>query len=96
MSGQNLNSPNEQRFSDLKGVINRVEEYKDEIDVSEFIKENYSYECCTCTVCAQCGYRFYEGDDVVSVKQTGDVVHRECFTDYAEDSINELCDTLYF
>ncbi len=74
-----------------------MEEYKSEVDMSDFSNvHNYTDDCCTCTICAQCGYRFHRCDDVVRVKQTGDVIHRGCFTDYAEDSIGEMCDVLYF
>lgn len=43
-----------------------------------------------CCVCAQCGYRFTVGDEVLRVKATGDIVHRDCFIDYADDNIELL------
>lgn len=47
-------------------------------------------------LCAQCGYRFALGDDGFRVKQTGDIIHRDCFMDYMDDNVNELCDELEF
>ncbi len=48
------------------------------------------------TVCAQCGYRFARGDEALRVKQTGDVIHVECFMDYTDDNKDELTDILEF
>ena len=80
----------------IKRVVKVLEEYKEDFDVLKFVEvANYSQDCCTRTICAQCGYRFHKSDDIVRVKQTGDAVHRNCFADYAEDSVSELCDILY-
>lgn len=57
-----------------------------ELESLRTIEDNF----CTQTVCAGCGYRFVKGDDAVKVKQTGDVVHRECWVDYANDSIDTM------
>lgn len=48
------------------------------------------------TVCAQCGYRFARGDEALRIKQTGDVVHSECYIDYTDDNRGELADILEF
>lgn len=48
------------------------------------------------TVCAQCGYRFARGEGALKIRQTGDVIHRECFMDYTDDNKEELCDVLEF
>lgn len=48
------------------------------------------------TVCAQCGYRFARGDEAYKVKQTGDVIHTECYMDYTDDNKEELTDILEF
>lgn len=50
----------------------------------------YTDEYCGCSVCAQCGYRFAAGDDVIKVNATGDVIHRDCFIDYADDNAQLL------
>ena len=41
-------------------------------------------------MCAQCGYRFAVGDDVIKVNATGDIIHRDCFIDYADDNADLL------
>lgn len=48
------------------------------------------------TVCAQCGYRFVSGERALWFKETGDIVHRDCFADYAEDNIGEFTDEISF
>lgn len=48
------------------------------------------------TVCAQCGYRFTRGDEALRIKETGDIVHSECYIDYADDNIDELAEKLEF
>ncbi len=48
------------------------------------------------TVCAQCGYRFVSGDDALWVKETGDVVHKDCFGDYIEDNAAEFTESIEF
>lgn len=48
------------------------------------------------TVCAQCGYRFVSGERALWVRDTGDVVHRDCFGDYTEDNISEFTDEVGF
>ena len=42
------------------------------------------------TVCAQCGYRFEKGDEVLEINETGDVIHEDCRADYFEDNIEEF------
>ncbi len=44
------------------------------------------------TICAQCGYRFIRGDIILRVHQTGDMIHKDCFMDYADDNVEEMCD----
>ena len=48
------------------------------------------------TLCAQCGYRFVRGDEGYRVRETGDVIHRDCLMDYIDDNVNELCDEIDF
>lgn len=48
------------------------------------------------TVCAQCGYRFTPGDEALRIKETGDIVHNECYVDYMDDNIDEIADKLEF
>lgn len=48
------------------------------------------------TVCAQCGYRFVDGDEALRVRQTGDIIHRDCWMDYTEDNREELSDIIDF
>lgn len=42
------------------------------------------------TVCAQCGYRFVRSDEILRVNQTGDLIHKDCWTDYCDDNVEEL------
>ena len=44
--------------------------------------------------CMYCGYDIIRSDERVQVNATGDTIHRTCWQDYAEDSINELCTML--
>ncbi|MBQ7399102.1 MAG: hypothetical protein IJW06_01395 [Clostridia bacterium] len=48
------------------------------------------------TVCAHCGYRFVTGERALWIKETGDIVHRDCFNDYTEDNIGEFTDEIIF
>ena len=48
------------------------------------------------TVCAQCGYGFVKGDEALRIKETGDIIHRECYMDYTDDNIDELSEPLEF
>lgn len=48
------------------------------------------------TVCAHCGYRFVSGERALWIKQTGDVVHRDCFSDYTEDNIEDFTQEVGF
>jgi hypothetical protein len=48
------------------------------------------------TVCAQCGYRFIKGDEALRIKQTGDIIHSDCFIDYSEDNREELSEEFEF
>lgn len=48
------------------------------------------------TVCAQCGYRFISGDEAMKILQTGDIVHRDCWIDYADDYSDELTEKIDF
>lgn len=48
------------------------------------------------TVCAQCGYRFVKGDEALRIKQTGDIIHSDCFIDYNEDNAEELAEKFEF
>lgn len=83
-------------MKECKSIYIGQHEDGEEVGLQELdMHTHYENNCCTSTVCAQCGYRFYVGDDIVRVKQTGDVIHRDCFADYSVDSVSELCDVLY-
>lgn len=40
--------------------------------------------------CAVCGYALLCGDDVMEVYETGDMIHRDCWCDYAEEAIADF------
>ena len=63
-----------------------VDEEQNELYDEREFEDNY----CGCMICAQCGYRFTKADEAVKVKSTGDVIHRGCFIDYADDNIDEM------
>ena len=48
------------------------------------------------TVCAQCGYRFAVGDEALRIKETGDIVHSECYIDYVDDNMEEFTEKMDF
>lgn len=48
------------------------------------------------TVCAQCGYRFVSGDDALRIKETGDIIHNDCFFDYMDDNMDEIAEKMEF
>lgn len=48
------------------------------------------------TVCAQCGYRFVRGEEALWIEETGDIVHADCFRDYAEDNVGEFTQPMKF
>ena len=48
------------------------------------------------TICAQCGYKFVDGDEALTVKGTSDVIHKGCWMDYSEDNVDELCEETDF
>ena len=48
------------------------------------------------TVCAQCGYRFTRGDEALRIKETGDIVHNDCYVDYMDDNMAELVEKMEF
>ncbi len=60
----------------------------------DFEDRDFGEEFCGCSVCAQCGYRFARSDDVLEVHETGDLVHKECFIDYADDNVNTLASVI--
>ena len=40
--------------------------------------------------CAQCGYGICGIEDAVEVTATGEVIHKDCWNDYAEDNSEEF------
>lgn len=44
--------------------------------------------------CVYCGYPILRGEDKLRVEATGDIIHRKCWNDYAEDNVDELCTPL--
>ena len=49
-----------------------------------------------CTVCAQCGYRFVHGDEALKIKETGDIIHNDCYVDYMDDNVEEIAEKIEF
>lgn len=47
-----------------------------------------------CEKCDYCGYPILLGEEKLRVDSTGDVIHRKCWNDYAEDNTDELCTPL--
>ena len=64
--------------------------------MENFKKNGYSDYNNHMVVCAQCGYRFVKGDEAYVVKPTEDIIHKDCFLDYAEDNMNDLCECVEF
>jgi len=46
------------------------------------------------TVCAVCGYRFERGDSVYNVKETGDLIHTDCWEDYFEENEDSFVESI--
>lgn len=44
--------------------------------------------------CMYCGYPIERGEEKAKVLTTGDVIHKTCWIDYAEDNFDELCTLL--
>ena len=40
--------------------------------------------------CAACGFAVHEEDDSVTVSDTGDLIHRACWEDYAADNAEKF------
>lgn len=43
------------------------------------------------TICEYCGRKIRYGQERLLVETTSDVIHRRCWTDYAEENVDELC-----
>ncbi len=64
----------------------------------ELMEEFYN-DCCAhdeysgedCERCMYCGYHILPGEEAVTVNYTGDLIHKKCWNDYADDNISELC-----
>lgn len=41
--------------------------------------------------CAYCGYEILPGEEAVKVGMTNDIIHRQCWCEYAEDNCLDLC-----
>ncbi|MBR5528466.1 MAG: hypothetical protein IKV97_05620 [Clostridia bacterium] len=41
--------------------------------------------------CMYCGYEILPGECKAQVNATGDVIHKKCWQDYADDNFYELC-----
>ena len=67
-----------------------------EYDTSEeFYREESSFcDEDTCEKCDYCGYPILRGEEKLRVDSTGDIIHRKCWNDYAEDNTDELCTPL--
>lgn len=50
------------------------------------LKRGYSLD-----VCCSCGCEIRRGERQAKVYSTGDIIHEECWSDYAEDNFYELC-----
>ena len=44
----------------------------------------------TYTLCAQCGFEICPEDAVLRILSTGDLIHRDCWNDYAEDNADDF------
>lgn len=44
--------------------------------------------------CAYCGYDIGFGEETAKVNCTEDIIHRRCWSDYAEDNFYELCEVI--
>lgn len=40
--------------------------------------------------CDHCGFAIYGADDVLVIKANGDRIHRDCFSEYAEEHLFEF------
>ena len=49
---------------------------------------------CKCDKCMYCGYDIERGEEKVMVDANGDILHRRCWQEYAEDNFYELCHML--
>ncbi len=45
--------------------------------------------------CMYCGFEIFDTDDVLKVIPTGDIIHKKCWIDYAEDNIYDICEEYY-
>ena len=41
--------------------------------------------------CCQCGYPIIPGEQALQIYCNGDVIHKECWLDYAEENTQALC-----
>lgn len=69
---------------------------KKENKMGYFKRDDYTDFHRHSTVCAQCGYRFASGDEAYMIKATGDIIHRDCFSDYTEDNMYEFADKIEY
>ena len=58
-----------------------------------FESGDYFDDCFDDEKCAYCGDYITKGQVRAKVFTTGDVIHEDCWRDYAEDNFNELCIT---
>ena len=62
------------------------------LEIEEEIK-NGAFEAISAEFpkCAYCGYEILPDDEAVRVKTTKDILHRQCWCEYAEDNCLDLC-----
>lgn len=44
--------------------------------------------------CVYCGYEILDDERCLKVNDTGDIIHRKCWNDYADDNVADLCEEL--
>lgn len=48
------------------------------------VKKSTYFDCCD--KCCQCGFELLPGEDAVEIYATGDVIHKGCWNEYADEN----------
>lgn len=78
----------EQNPKDKNLYDSEAELLEEEIIYSHLLDLDHGY---TLQRCRYCGYEIRRGQKRAQVCSTGDMIHEECWQDYAEDNYSELC-----
>ena len=62
--------------------------------VSDCERAEYGESTESTEYCDYCGYPIVRGEEKLRVDSTGDIIHRKCWSDYAEDNTDSLCTPL--